>query len=82
MQLNRQLTGIKLKEWHNLVSNFSTSPITPDDDKVVWRWNSLGLFTVHSLYKWLEYGGIKNYTYIATSGRPKYSLRSKFLFDF
>lgn len=60
---NRQLTGLALTEWINLnlmLSFQNTFSDTTSPDKLHWRWQALGKFTVHSLYQWLEYGGIKN----------------------
>lgn len=33
---------------------------------ICWRWTNTGRFTVHSLYKWIEYGDIPNHTYDQT----------------
>ena len=33
------------------------------NDKLFWRWDGQGKFTVHSFYKWLEFGGIRNRDY-------------------
>ena len=32
-------------------------------DRLFWRWDGQGRFTVHSFYKWLEFGGIRNRDY-------------------
>ena len=60
----RQLTGILYSEWHNLLThlqNFVPNLTMPDT--LYWRWSSVGKFTVHSFYQWLEFGGIKNITF-------------------
>ena len=62
----RQLTGVMLSEWNQLQSTISYSSVFTDitkPDIISWSWTSAGQFTVHSLYIWLEYGGIKNTTY-------------------
>jgi hypothetical protein len=28
--------------------------------RIIWRWSTNDNFTVHSFYKWLEYGGMPN----------------------
>lgn len=60
---SRQLTGILLVEWNNLRNNISFTP-TDAPDLITWRWTTNGQFTVNSLYKWLEYGGMKNRSFI------------------
>ena len=34
-----------------------------EPDSIHWRWSSQGIFTVHSLYEWLDYGCIPNKTF-------------------
>lgn len=79
IHFNRQLTGTTLVEWHQLISHCFSPPIftmSTEPDKILWRWHSSGLFTVHSLYLWLEYGGIKNTTY-TTLWKTKIPLKIK-----
>ena len=33
------------------------------EDRLIWRWANNASFTVHSFYRWLEYGGIPNTEY-------------------
>lgn len=59
LSFNRQLTGITLTEWYSLRRSITfTYNIGPD--LISWKWTTHCLFTVHSLYKWLEFGGLKN----------------------
>lgn len=76
IQFTRQLTGVLLTEWHQLST---LSPLLIDNtipDTIHWRWNTSGLFTVHSLYTWLEYGGIKDKDY-TTLWKTKIPLKIK-----
>ena len=47
-----------------------------EPDLITWRWSPNGLFTVNSLYKWLEYGGIQN-TYFTTIWKSHIPLKIK-----
>lgn len=79
IQFTRQLTGTLLEEWHQLISHCFNPPIltvNTHPDRILWRWQSSGFFSVHSLYQWLEYGGIKNTTY-TTLWKTKISLKIK-----
>ena len=60
----RQIMGELREEWHSLVSQLRVVHLVIDQiDTLSWRWNNNGRFTIHSLYIWLEYGGIKNVTF-------------------
>jgi zinc-binding in reverse transcriptase len=53
--------GLYYSEWYVLESKFRTFVINHHKkDVLLWRWQSKGMFYVHSLYKWLEYGGLRN----------------------
>jgi zinc-binding in reverse transcriptase len=44
-----------------LQNNLRTFTLHPlQYDIIQWRWHKLGLFSVHSFYKWLDFGGIIN----------------------
>jgi zinc-binding in reverse transcriptase len=34
-------------------------------DSILWRWSLKGVFTVHSLYEWLQYEEIFNLDFIS-----------------
>jgi hypothetical protein len=34
-------------------------------DILVWRWSFNGIFSVHSLYTWLDFGGVPNHNFDA-----------------
>lgn len=79
IQFTKQLTGTLLAEWNLLTSSLPFSSVFANIsllDKIVWRWHSSGQFTVKSLYKWLEYRGIKNSTY-TTLWKTKFPLKIK-----
>lgn len=40
-----------------LVQNFQLDQQTVD--KLVWKWDNKGAFTVNSFYRWLDFGGTK-----------------------
>jgi hypothetical protein len=73
ISFTRQLTGVTFHEWHNLLSHLNNCRLNPLlNDTLLWRWSSIGKFTVHSYYMWLEYGGIPNFefTFIWSSKIP------------
>jgi hypothetical protein len=41
---------------------FQLENVSLDDnaDSIIWRWSVTGVFTTHSCYTWLEFGGINN----------------------
>ena len=64
LSFKRQLTGIYLVEWNALQFQFQHFTLSDQlEDKLIWRWSKDDNFTVHSFYKWLEYGGIPNKEY-------------------
>ena len=63
-QFNRQLTGIIFSEWLQLLGLFSSYSLDSScPDRILWSWNSSGLFTVNSLYKWLSFRGVPTSIY-------------------
>ena len=60
IKFSRQLVGVYHREWCALLQQFQHFQLTNVNDQIVWRWTSHGRFTVHSLYTWLEFGGIPN----------------------
>ena len=63
IQLARQLTETYLTEWIALVNRLSLVRLTHTVDQISWRWTPNGIFTVNSLYKFLEFGGVPVNTY-------------------
>jgi zinc-binding in reverse transcriptase len=62
----RAFTGVCLIEWQLLnqdIHIFSLNPLSKDPIK--WRWSLAGIFTVHTLYDWLQYGLIPNLEFIS-----------------
>lgn len=49
-----------LSDSRDLVSQFANVSLSESMDQILWRWTSHGQFTVNSLYKWLEFGGVPN----------------------
>lgn len=64
-----------LTEWNNLKQSISFIKRT-GPDLITWRLTASGLFTITSLYKCLEYGGLKN-TYFAIIWKANSSLKIK-----
>jgi hypothetical protein len=61
LSFNGQLVGLYHKEWSELHLKFRNFILNAyDADIFLWRWHSKRRFSVHSLYKWLEFGGFKN----------------------
>ena len=69
---HRQLAGIYLYEWKELQKKFANLVLdNSKQDQLIWRWASNGIFTVHSLYTWLDYGGSQILP-ILQFGKPKF----------
>jgi hypothetical protein len=54
----RTLVGIDLKDWASILQLISSFSFTHSHDKIFWRWESSGTFSVRSLYKILNFRGI------------------------
>jgi zinc-binding in reverse transcriptase len=53
--------GLYHSEWCDLKFEFRTFILNQyNEDIILWRWHSKASFSMHSLYRWLEYGGFKN----------------------
>lgn len=52
------LTGICLQEWNHILTILSNFFFTHDFDKLSWRWEATGKYSVKSLYHFLNYKGI------------------------
>lgn len=55
---SRILTGVLLNEWNHLLHTLSQISFTHSTDRLSWRWESTGTFSVKSLYNLLNFGGI------------------------
>lgn len=51
------LTGINREEWNQVFYTLSTFSFTHKFDKLSWRWNSKGQFSVRLAYAFLNYSG-------------------------
>lgn len=58
VQFRRSFTRVDQCEWGHLLHIISTISFTHSHDKVAWRWEKSGNFSVRSLYKILNFGGI------------------------
>jgi hypothetical protein len=59
LDFKRQLVGVYLHEWNNLLSIINTVRINSSlPDICTWRWGVSGKFLVHSFYEWLSFGGV------------------------
>jgi hypothetical protein len=59
MHFTESLVDSCLLEFQHLVLLTSHISLTIDvEDQICWRWNVTGQFTVHSLYVWLNNGGV------------------------
>jgi hypothetical protein len=66
-----------LIEWQNLQNElqfFSLNSML--SDTIVWRWSPSGIFSIHSLYEWLEYEKFFNLEY-ASNWNTKIPLKIK-----
>jgi hypothetical protein len=64
IDFRRQLIGIYLQDWNDLFNHFSNLSLSPSlPNTCVWRWHPSGIFSVHSFYEWLDFGGVINHEY-------------------
>lgn len=47
------------REWTHILHTLSTISFTHDYDKLSWKWEASAVFSVKSLYRFLNFGGIK-----------------------
>lgn len=55
----RSLYGVLYSEWIEMLEIINHLSFTHLEDKLSWRWDTQGKFTVKSLYQFLNYRGIK-----------------------
>jgi hypothetical protein len=61
---SRQLVGNYHVEWQALIQELGSFNLNHDYlDILLWRWSTNDIFTVHSLYEWLEFEDFNNYEY-------------------
>lgn len=58
IKFRRQFDRITLDEWLTILHHISTVTFTHEHDKVAWKWEASGLFSVKSLYKMLNFRGV------------------------
>jgi zinc-binding in reverse transcriptase len=59
LYFKRQLVEILLQEWNAFSSELAIVSLYPSTlDINIWRWTVAGIFTVHSLYEWLDFGSV------------------------
>lgn len=58
IKFRRLLHGILCIEWLEILEIISSISYTHSIDKMSWRWESSGKFTIKSLYKFLNFRGI------------------------
>jgi hypothetical protein len=63
LDFKRQIVGIYLIEWDQILSNLVDIIFHPTTYISIWRWSGSCQFYVHSLYEWLEFDGIINHEY-------------------
>jgi hypothetical protein len=56
---NRPLNDILRHHLTSLYTLIINANITTSPDVSLWRWCNTGLFSVHSCYCWLDFGGVK-----------------------
>ena len=59
VQFRRRLSGILLQEWAAILNIISSISFTHETDNIAWRWSESGLFTVKSLYQFLNFRGVQ-----------------------
>lgn len=57
VKFRRTLVGIDQQEWASILHTISSISFTHSHDKVSWRWEPTGAFSVRSLYKILNFRG-------------------------
>lgn len=58
VQFTDILVGVSRIEWNELLSTLSHLSFTHEIDKLAWRWDSTGSFSVKSIYHLLNYRGV------------------------
>lgn len=59
VSFTRTLTGVNRYEWAEVLKIVHTFQPDHEDDTLHWKWDSKGVYTVESLYQFLNFGGIK-----------------------
>ncbi|XP_078156636.1 uncharacterized protein LOC144552546 [Carex rostrata] len=58
IHFRQTLTGVDKSEWAQILHMISTISFTHSQDRISWRWDTTGRFTVKSLYRFLTFWGI------------------------
>lgn len=53
------LTAVCLAEWNHILHTLSRISFTHEHDKLSWRWDNTGRFSVNTLYKFLNFRGVQ-----------------------
>ncbi|KAJ4804331.1 RNA-directed DNA polymerase (reverse transcriptase)-related family protein [Rhynchospora pubera] len=61
LHFSRSLNGILRQEWHELTTILHNTCLKNEDDTMNWRWETNGIYTSHSLYQFLNFGGVPNH---------------------
>jgi zinc-binding in reverse transcriptase len=72
LSFNRILNPTLREQLQSLCNMSSSVSLDPSEDLILWRLSASGLFSTHSYYNWLEYGGMLHpqYTTIWTTFIP------------
>lgn len=70
LQFTRTLSGVLLSEWQHLLALISSCSFTHTVDKIAWRWELTGKFSVQSIYHILNFSGISRNRYVLLWALP------------
>lgn len=59
VSFKRQFDEIMHTEWGDILQFISSMSFTHASDKLAWKWEMSGVFSVKSLYRFLNFGGVK-----------------------
>lgn len=59
LQFRRTLIGVLLNDWHQVLHIISTTTLPQGLDHFQWHWDTKGVFTVRSLYLFLNFHGVQ-----------------------
>jgi hypothetical protein len=66
LSFNRILDSVLSSKLYSLYQSLAEITFNHNQDELIWRWNSTGLFTTKSCYEFIEYRGVSEFTYQKT----------------
>jgi hypothetical protein len=63
IHFNRSLNDTLSQQLNTNYNILSTIYLDITEDIIRWRWCNTGIFSIHSCYQWLDFGGVKQFHY-------------------